>query len=129
MMMFNRQQMDNQENENGAEARLSQLFRAYREAMPDPEPAVNFMPAMWAKIEQREKSDNWMGQFAKALVTAAVAAYLITAMVSPSPSSKKKAYYNVAYQNGNYVDAMVADHFSTLDPLHLDRMSHLETRR
>src|SRR5580698_1129330 len=103
MMMFNRQQMDNQENENGAEARLSQLFRAYREAMPDPEPAVNFMPAMWAKIEQREKSDNWMGQFAKALVTAAVAAYLITAMVSPSPSSKKKAYYNVAYQNGNYV--------------------------
>jgi hypothetical protein len=130
MMMFNRQQMDyQQEDENGADDRLSQLFSAYREAMPDPEPSVNFTPAMWAKIEQREKSDNWMGQFAKALVTAAVAAYLITAMVSPSPSSKKKAYYNVAYRNGNYVDAMVADHFSTLDPLHLDRMSHLESRR
>ena len=127
-MMFNKQ-MDYQDNENGAGASLDQLFRSYREAMPDPEPGVNFMPQMWAKIEQREQSDNWMGRFAKALVTAALAAYLITAMASPSPSSKRKAYYNGAYRSGNYVDALVADHFSTLEPLHLDRIAHLEARR
>ena len=126
-MMFNRR-MD-YSNESGSEARLDQLFRAYRQAVPDPEPSVNFMPAMWARIEQREKSDNWIGQFAKALATAALVAYLITAMVSPSPASKKNAYYNVAYRNGNYVDALVADHFSTLEPLHLDRISHLEAGR
>ena len=131
-MMFNKQ-MDYRENENGAEARaqsrLDQLFQAYRQSVPDPEPSVNFMPAMWAKIEQRERSDNWVGQFAKALVTAAVAAYLITAIASQSPASKKNSYYNVAYRNGDYVDALVADHFSTLEPLHLDRMSHLEGKR
>ena len=42
--------------ESEVEARLDDLFHAYREACPDPEPSVNFMPAMWAKIEARQAS-------------------------------------------------------------------------
>jgi len=126
-MMFNRP-MEYRDNEPEAQTRLDQLFRAYREALPDPDASVNFMPALWAKIEERERSSNWFGRVAKGLVTAAVAAYLIIAMVSSS-STPTNAYYNGAYNNGTFVDAMVADHMSSLEPLHLDRISHLEMGR
>ena len=56
------------------DARLNELFLAYREALPDPEAGANFMPQMWAKIEARENSSNWFGRLAKTLVTAALAA-------------------------------------------------------
>ncbi len=126
--MFNRP-MDYNDSETGAEARLDRVFRAYREAMPDPEPSVNFMPAMWARIEERERSTNWFARFAKGLVTAAVAAYVIVAMVSSPPGKRSKADYNHAYYNGTFVDALMADNISTLEPLHLDRISHLESGR
>jgi hypothetical protein len=125
--MFNRP-LEYKDNENGAEARLDQLFRAYGEALPDPEPSVKFMPGIWARIEERERSQNWLPAFAKGLVTAAIAAYLLVAMAS-SPSRRTAAYHNAAYRNGNYVDALVADHFGSLEPLHLDRMANLEPGR
>jgi hypothetical protein len=109
--------------ENGADARLDQLFGAYREAMPDPEPSVNFMPEMWARIEERQVSSNWFGRLASGLVTAAVAAYLLLAMMAPSPTA------STAYFNGTFIDALVADHTSSLEPLHLDRIAQVEVER
>ena len=120
--MFKRP-MEYRNDENGAEARLDQLFRKYRDTMPDPEAGVNYMPGIWARIEERERSSNWFGRVAKGLVTAAVAAYLILAMVNAS-SPKSSAYYS-----GTFVDALVADHMSSLEPLHLDRISQLEMER
>jgi hypothetical protein len=122
MMMFEKP-MEQSKDENGADARLEQLFRAYREAMPDPEAGANFMPGIWARIEERERSSNWFGRVAKGLVTAAVAAYLILAMISPS-APKQTSYYS-----GTFVEALVADHMSSLDSLHLDRISQLEMER
>jgi hypothetical protein len=114
----------NSVDDGGSEARLDQLFVAYREAMPDPDASVNFMPELWARIEERERSSNWFGRLAKGLVTAAVAAYLIIAMVSAS-TPRSTAYYF----NGTFVEALVADNISSLDSLHLDRISQLEMER
>lgn len=107
------------------ESRLDELFLAYRDACPTPEPGANFMPALWSRIEAREVSTNWFGRFAKGLVTAALAASMILGLMvssrhaSVNPSS--------AYFNSTFVDAWSADRVSTLDPLDIDRISYMET--
>ena len=83
-MMSNRDMRnDNEIHEpiRQAEARLDELFLAYREAYPDPEPSVNFTPKLWARIEAREVSTNLFGRMAKALVTAALAASVILGLI------------------------------------------------
>lgn len=104
------------------EARLDEVFRAYRAACPDPDPSANFMPNIWSRIEAREVSTNWFGSVAKALVTAALAASLILGMMISS-SNKSNAFFNATF-----VDALRADHVSSLEPLHLDRISELESQ-
>jgi hypothetical protein len=99
---------------------LDNLLHAYREACPDPEPGVNFMPQLWAKIEARENSSNLFGRMAKALVTAALAASVILGLLM-SISRQTSVNYN-----GTYLEALTADHASGLEPLNLDRISELE---
>ncbi|MGA2715410.1 MAG: hypothetical protein ABSG41_20100 [Bryobacteraceae bacterium] len=112
------------EQGNSSEHRLDELFRAYRQACPDPEASVNFMPAIWAKIEAREGSTTWFRRVAKALVTVAVAASVILGlMVSPLVSS---ANHPSAFFNATFVDALQADQVAALEPLHIDRISGLE---
>ena len=102
------------------DARLNEMFRAYRAACPDADASPNFMPAMWAKIEARENSTTWFGSVAKALVTAALAASVILGMMI---SANKQS---TAFFDATFVEALRADHASTLEPLHLDRISYLE---
>jgi hypothetical protein len=109
-----------QGNLNEAEVRLDELFLAYRQAGPDLDASANFMPAMWARIEAREVSTNWFGRVAKALVTAALAASVILGLMISSTNQSN------AFFNATFVDALRADHASTLEPLHLDRISQLE---
>jgi hypothetical protein len=78
------------------------------------------MPALWARIEAREVSTNWFGHVAKALVTAALAASVILGMMISSTNQSS------AFFNATFVDALRADHVSTLEPLHLDRISYME---
>ena len=105
---------------NGEDARLDELFQAYRAACPDPEPSANFMPNMWARIEVRENSTHWFGSVAKALVTAALAASVILGMMISSMNQSS------AFFNFTFVEALRAVHASTLEPLQLDRISQLE---
>jgi len=105
---------------NNAEARLDELFRAYSAAWPDLDASANFMPNIWARIEAREVSTNWFGRVAKTLVTAALAATVILGMMISSMNQSS------AFFNATFVDALRADHASTLEPLHLDRISQLE---
>jgi hypothetical protein len=100
---------------------LDELFRAYRDACPAPEPGPDFMPAMWARIEGRENSANWFGRFAKGLVTAAVAASVILGMTLSSLNRSS------GFFDATFVDALRADQLATLEPLHIDRISELET--
>lgn len=99
---------------------LDRLFHSYRDACPDPEPGVNFTPELWAKIEARENSTNLFGQMAKALVTAALAASVILGLLMSTASQPASNF------NGTYLDALMADHASGLEPLNLDRVSELE---
>jgi len=116
-------------NSNQSEARLDELFRAYREACPDPDPGVNFMPAVWAKIEAREVSATWFSRVARALVTVALAACVILGLMA---SSRTASYRNVqfgqsnVYFNDTFVDAVQAEHTARLEPLHTERISYLE---
>lgn len=103
-----------------ASAELDNMFRAYRSACPDPEGSANFMPGIWAQIEAREVSTNWFGRVAKALVTAAVAASVILGMMASS-SNQSNSFFDATF-----VEALRADHASTLEPLHIDRISYME---
>jgi hypothetical protein len=109
--------MRNEDRE--AESQLDSLFVAYRDACQDPEPSVNFMPELWAKIEAREVSTNLFGRMAKALVTAALAATVILGLMVSTFSHDSQF-------NGTFVEALRADRASTLEPLNLDRVSELE---
>lgn len=79
------------------------------------------MPAMWARIEARENSTNWFGRFAKVLVTAAVAASVILAMMVSSHRSQPSSFFD-----STFVEALSADHNSSLEPLHIERISMLQ---
>ncbi len=100
---------------------IDELFRAYRDSCPAPEPGADFMPAMWARIEARESSANWLGRFAKGLVTAAVATSVILGMTLSSLNRSSSFF------DATFVDALRADQMATLEPLHIDRISELKT--
>jgi hypothetical protein len=118
-MISNRPMEQGNSSEN---ARLDEMFRAYRAACPDPDASANFMPNIWARIEARETSTNWFGSVAKALVTAALAASVILGMMVSSTSQSN------AFFDATFVDALRADHNSSLEPLHLDRISQMESQ-
>lgn len=105
---------------NEIDSRLDDLFQAYRAACPDPEPSVNFMPEMWAKIEAREASSTVFNRMAKALVTAALGASVIMALMSASYNQPLPA------SDGSYIQALAADHVSDLEPFQVERISDLE---
>jgi len=55
------------------EQRLDALFRAYRNACPNPEASANFMPNLWQRIEARQTYTFSFRRMANAFVTAALA--------------------------------------------------------
>ncbi|MFN7993647.1 MAG: hypothetical protein U0Q18_08610 [Bryobacteraceae bacterium] len=85
-------------------AELDALLRAYRDACPDPEPSANFMPEIWRRIEERQRSVFFLGRWAKALATAAALTSLAMAayLFIPSHSS----FLSVE----SYVEALAAGH-------------------
>jgi hypothetical protein len=103
------------------EAHLESLFAAWRQACPDPEPSVNFMPQMWAKIEARQASTTIFNRVAKALVTAALGASVVLGLLSSSYTPPP-----VASNDGSYLQALTNDHVRDLEPLQLERISELE---
>jgi hypothetical protein len=106
---------------NEPDVELDKLFLAYRDACPEPEPSVNFMPEMWAKIEARESSSTIFSRVAKALVTAALGASVVMGLLSASYSQPPGPTYD-----GTYMQALTQDHISDLEPLQVERISELE---
>jgi hypothetical protein len=102
------------------EARLDELFRAYRASCPVAEADANFLPELWAGINARGASTNWFGRVARTLVMAAVAASAILATMIPTVEQPS------AFFDATFVEALVADSASSLEPLHLDRISQFE---
>lgn len=112
--------MDNTPD-TGKESRLNELFVVYREACVAPEADPGFMPALWARIESRERSDNVFGRMAKTLVTAALAASVLLSLMVGLQEANEPL-------NGTYMEAVAADHVSDLEPFHLERISEIEFR-
>ncbi len=79
--------------------KLDALFRAYG-GCPVPEPSVNFMPNLWARIESRQKVSFSFGRMANALVTAALALSIALGVYMSMPHSTG------SYYTQTYVDAL-----------------------
>jgi len=79
--------------------KLDALFRAYRDACPDPEASANFMPTLWARIESRQTYLFLFRRMANAFVTAAVALSIAMGVYlsipRATPASPSETYVEV----------------------------------
>jgi len=76
---------------------LDTLFRAYREACPEPEPSANFMPELWRRIEERQRSVFFMSRWARAFVTAAAVLSLAMAAYMYIPRGHASVFSMESY--------------------------------
>ncbi len=72
---------------------LSDLFAAYREACPDPEPSPDFMPQLWRKIEARRSFARGVKRLAQGFITAAAAASLVMGVYLAKPAPQTPPTY------------------------------------
>jgi len=70
---------------------LDSLFQAYKEACPDVEGSVNFMPNLWQKIEAKQTLPLTMARFGRFFVSAAAALCLVMSLLLISPGSQGSA--------------------------------------
>lgn len=78
------------------EERIDSLFAAYRDACVAPEPGVNFMPNLWARIELRQSFTFSFSRMANAFVTAAVALSIAAGVYLAIPRTDS-VYYAQSY--------------------------------
>lgn len=80
------------------DARLDECFSAYRDACPQPEPSADFMPRLWARIENRQQVQTivtWR-RWAEAFLSLAAAASLLIVLLQVVPQSTP-VYYHSTY--------------------------------
>ncbi len=92
-----------------AEARLSELFAAYRAANPDPEPSLAFTPGLWQKIDARRSFAYSLKRLAQGLITAAAAVCLLMGFYLSRPEPSPYTYLEVlaADQTHDMADAEI----------------------
>jgi len=83
---------------------LDNLFAQYKQAIPDPDPSVNFMPELWRKIESRQSFAVRVRKLTQVFVGAAAAVCLLFAMIEVIPGSTRPDVH------GSYVDVLAASH-------------------
>ncbi len=81
------------------------MFAAYREALPDPEAAANFMPQLWSRIDSQRNVTFSFGRLAKRFVSVAVASCLAMSILFLTPVHQMSPVYGATY-----LDALAADH-------------------
>lgn len=86
------------------EQQLDALWVHYRAAHPDREPAAEFMPALWRRVDaQRKANSSWLRHWVEWCVGAtAVAALWMGFYLIPSYQSEQP------YQQASYVEALSA---------------------
>ncbi|MCP5114141.1 MAG: hypothetical protein GY953_25195 [bacterium] len=92
-----------------ADEQLGRLFRAYRDACPDPEPSPRFMPGIWTRIDARQSFSLSLRRWTSAFVTAAAAMCVAMAVFMAAPETTESAVYATSY-----VDALESDDVETL---------------
>jgi hypothetical protein len=101
---------------NGEE-QLDALFRAYRN-IPSPDPSVNFMPNLWAKIESRQRVTFSFRRMAGAFVTAGLALSVALGVYLSIP--RQAPYVSESYVEG-MAEASSADITDIIGQALLDR--------
>src|SRR5205807_4456373 len=86
------------------DAHLDALFRAYRQACRPPDPSPDFMPEIWRRIEERQRSVFFLSRLARAFVTSAAVLSLAMAAYLYLP------HRSSAVPVESYVEAMSAGH-------------------
>jgi len=102
-------------NRGDQDAELDALLHAYRDAIPDPDPSANFMPELWRRIEERQRSLFFLGRWARAFVTAAAVLTLAMAAYLYIPRS-----HTSTFSAESYVEALAGhsqDVPDLLDPV------------
>jgi len=79
---------------------LNSLFAEYRALVRDPEPAANFMPELWRKIENRQGVIIRMKRLTQVFVAAAAAICILFATVMSVPRSTTQDVHS------SYVDVL-----------------------
>jgi hypothetical protein len=95
---------------------LDALFQAYREC-PVPEPSVNFMPNLWARIEARQRCTFSFRRMAGGFVTAALALSVALGVYLAIP--RPNPYYSETYVEA-LADASAVDTADLVGPALLD---------
>ena len=90
--------MDNERMPGGLDA----LFASYNQAVRVPEPSADFMPALWARIEQRQRTSYSFRRLASGFVTAAAALCIAMSLAIYNPPQSSSP------PNSTYVDVLAA---------------------
>ncbi len=88
------------------EPHLEEMWLEYRAAFPDIEPAADFMPRLWARIESRSSFTLVFQRLARLLVTAAAAACLLLAALNMAPHPARASSHT---KYATYTDALTAE--------------------
>ena len=94
------------------EQRLAILWRAYRDACPDPEGSPDFMPRLWARIEAG-RSASWVEPLRWWATRLAAASALAAAVLVGSLTYLPPSGADVA--SATYLDAVPADALAEYD--------------
>jgi hypothetical protein len=103
-MYFDRKKLNSEDVGNFPEE-LRNIFVSYRDTLPDPEPSTNFMPALWARIESKQKMGYNFGRFSRRLVTGAGACCLLMSGLLVTPLSQTPGVFTATY-----VDVLANEH-------------------
>ncbi len=91
---------DNRQSEND----LDELWGRYKAACPDIEPSVNFMPALWERIEKRGSVSTLLPKLARLTAAGTAAACLLLTVLIGTPRHSSSG------APASYADALYADH-------------------
>jgi hypothetical protein len=91
-------------NMDRSDRQLDSVFRAYRAAVPDPEPSADFMPSLWRRIELKRSFVFRFRRMSQVALGAALAACLLTFMVTAPLTMRDNQL------SGSYVDALAEAH-------------------
>ena len=89
---------------------LDALLAAYRDACPDPEPSANFMPELWARIDNSRSASYNFRRWTQALVTAAAAICLILGFLQARLPSQPTFYTQ------SYIEALQQENATEVPP-------------
>ena len=93
------------------EQELDQLFAASRNAFPELEASPNFLPELWAKIEER-RAPGWLTLISNWAPRVALAASIAAAALTTTAAINHQKTRDIQLLESNYIDVLTV---SSLD--------------